>query len=282
MDIQNQTPFEFLPLPGYDKDGGEVFTLVLKGTFVLAARQALVPAPVQRPLALTDEHYGEPGASPVRCESELALFKPSCDLVLVGSAWAPDGKPTRKIPVAFGVGGTVKLREAVADEPSKRIPLRSLEEGGGKGSSSAEGKAPDGFGFYPRSRQPRLGYAGTYDDAWKAERAPFLPADFDYRYFQSAYPDLVLPAYPAGGEPLRIRNAAPDGWIEARVPAIAIEASVRFEAREDVGRMALDTIVCEPDDRRMTLLWRRMVPCHGEQQAVLSFLVRAVSGLPGS
>lgn len=39
-----------------------------------------------------------------------------------------------------------------------------------------------------RSWQPRLRYAGTYDQHWMDERLPFLPEDFDLRYFQSAPP----------------------------------------------------------------------------------------------
>ena len=40
-----------------------------------------------------------------------------------------------------------------------------------------------------RHWQARVGFAGRYDDAWLAERFPFLPTDFDERYFQSAPAD---------------------------------------------------------------------------------------------
>ena len=52
---------------------------------------------------------------------------------------------------------------------------------------------------------PRRAWAGTYDDAWRISRAPYLPADFDARFFQ-----LYSPA--TGGlfvaEPVTHANAA--------------------------------------------------------------------------
>jgi hypothetical protein len=46
--------------------------------------------------------------------------------------------------------------------------------------------SPAGFGPIACHWQPRVGFAGTYGDAWVANRLPLLPDDFDDRFFQSA------------------------------------------------------------------------------------------------
>ena len=34
---------------------------------------------------------------------------------------------------------------------------------------------PQGFGFIAPHWEPRVGFAGTYDEAWQKNRAPHLP-----------------------------------------------------------------------------------------------------------
>jgi hypothetical protein len=50
-----------------------------------------------------------------------------------------------------------------------------------------------------RNWLPRRKYAGTYDAHWQKEIFPFLPKDFDERYFQCAPLDQQID-YPQGGE----------------------------------------------------------------------------------
>ena len=50
--------------------------------------------------------------------------------------------------------------------------------------------APGGFGPIGPDWEPRQRHAGTYDERWKRERAPVLPADFDPRHNCVAPPGL--------------------------------------------------------------------------------------------
>ena len=50
----------------------------------------------------------------------------------------------------------------------------------------ADRPRPMGVGPIARHWQPRVSRAGTYDDAWKRQRAPLWPHDFDERFFCSA------------------------------------------------------------------------------------------------
>lgn len=68
-----------------------------------------------------------------------------------------------------------------------------------------------------RHWQARVGFAGRYDDAWLAERFPFLPADFDERYFQSAPADQWTD-HLRGGEEVLLLNLTGEERAAFRVP----------------------------------------------------------------
>lgn len=120
--------------------------------------------------------------------------------------------------------------------------------------------APQGFGFIGHCWQQRARYAGTFDQTWLQERFPFLPDDFDDRYFQSAPPDQTIP-YPAGGESVRLINFTADGIMEFRVPKQRVPVVVPFPDGEESRDAILDTIVIEPDARRVILIRRTSFPC---------------------
>ena len=54
------------------------------------------------------------------------------------------------------------------------------------------GYRPMGFGRPRADWTPRLTYAGTYDQTWIDDVFPFLPADFDVRYYQAAPEDQQI------------------------------------------------------------------------------------------
>src|SRR5262245_2191369 len=109
MEIINNTGFPVLPLFGRLTRDRETFGLVVKGTFDLLEDGTVRRAASQQELADTDDFGdGDPvGASP-RYESDLATWKPRADLLLVGSAKAPDAKPVRSLRVTFAVGSFQK------------------------------------------------------------------------------------------------------------------------------------------------------------------------------
>src|SRR5918998_4136535 len=113
LQLRNRTPFAATILPIADVDGVDSVYAVIKGTFTLAERPAL--ADEQMPVALTNEHYAEPEKSSVRVPSDLCLAKAGTDVVLVGSAWAPGGRPAWETQVSLTVGALSKTVRVVAD-----------------------------------------------------------------------------------------------------------------------------------------------------------------------
>ena len=120
---------------------------------------------------------------------------------------------------------------------------------------------PAGFGFIAPGWEPRRSRAGTYDEAWLGSRAPYLPVDFDPRFFHTAPPDLVCPAHLSGGEPVEVTNASASGLLRFRLPRCEIAASVRIARKVERPRLHLETVLLEPDDHRLSLLFRGAVGC---------------------
>jgi hypothetical protein len=123
--------------------------------------------------------------------------------------------------------------------------------------------APDSTAYLPMSLgplgrhwEPRAPLAGTYDEAWLKDHFPFLPPDFDERYYQAAPPDQQIP-HPQGGEEIVLVNLTPGGRVAFTLPVFdaPIHFFLKAGGRED-GRLVLDTIVLEPDEGRFTLTWR--------------------------
>lgn len=84
------------------------------------------------------------------------------------------------------------FRPAHSKRPSSTL-LPNIEAPGEPVNAPAARGSPVGFGPIGPSWRPRMGYAGTYDDRWRVEVMPDLPADFDPRFHQCAPPDQILP-----------------------------------------------------------------------------------------
>ncbi len=131
---------------------------------------------------------------------------------------------------------------------------------------------PIGFGFIGRGWQPRIKYAGTYDDKWLEERFPFLPDDFDDQYFLSAPVDQQV-HFLKGGETVRCINMTPEGKFQLTVPTMQIPIMFRFRDREERVEPNLDTLIIEPDERRCLVIWRATVPVGRKLTALREVLV---------
>jgi hypothetical protein len=118
---------------------------------------------------------------------------------------------------------------------------------------------PDGFSPLSRHWEPRLHFAGTYDEAWEQQRAPVLPTDFDPRYFNFAPEGLVSTAPFQGGEAVRIWGMAPNGVIELTLPILRPEVSYRFESSRQQVPTQLDTVLILPDAGQLQLVWRAVL-----------------------
>jgi hypothetical protein len=106
---------------GLRPDGRELLVVVVKGTFTIPTGNG-PPELAQHQVALVmaDEFTGAPGYSAPKYESDFAPFKPRCDVLLNGSAYAPGGRPVTRVDVALRVGAMIKSFSVVGHRVWKR------------------------------------------------------------------------------------------------------------------------------------------------------------------
>lgn len=115
---------------------------------------------------------------------------------------------------------------------------------------------PMSFGPKGRGWPGRIEYGGTYDDNWTKNIFPFLPPDFDERYFQMAPPDQQIDN-PRGGEEVVLVNLTPKGRESFRLPPAALPITL-FKGAQKAHETELypDTVLFDPENRRFSLVWR--------------------------
>ena len=151
--------------PGRNERGEHVFCVLVKRSYRIAHRQAAVRAEVDQPFRMIDEYFdhGEPEWATVAHESELAPYKPSVDVVVVGKAYATAGAPTQQMQVSVALAGREKTLLVTGDRqcehreglvpgfsdprPFAEMDLRYDRAYGGQDQKSL----PDIPFFYPRN-----------------------------------------------------------------------------------------------------------------------------------
>jgi len=329
---------------GQSSQGDWFLGVIVKATFRLENR--LAPARLaadQLPIFAQDEPYdAEKVDGALKFESDLVPFKPRTDVLLVGKAHTPFGRPRSSVDVTLQVGPVRKQIRVFGErrwsfkdlrDPTPLVagPIEFLEMplswerayGGideqaglrtdvpsfrpwcsrnfmGTGFSGARSiesiderplpnledprdliqfwdsrPRPTGCGYYPRNSEPRVRYGGTYDKKWQAERAPALPEDFCFDYYNAADPELQVQGYLQGNERGMLENVTPGGGrLDFMLPCIRPRFTVTrgtdpkkqhvFEAPA-----ALDTLLVLPDDQVFCVSWRALVvPCFPEDNDV--------------
>jgi hypothetical protein len=320
--VQSAIPFKVGTFLLPDPSGADTLVVCIKATFTID-KGRLRTAAEQAPLVLADEYYGDPNRTSVKFASDATLPKPASDVVIVGSAVAPGGKPAPEFACSASVGSLRKVARVFGDRvwkkgvmglvpsapiPATKIPLiferafggshtlgngrliaeprnpvgcglkaqRSRDELAGLPAPNlllptaaldepAEHGVPVAFGFIAPTWEPRRSRGGTYDDKWKEERAPFLPKDFDPRFLQTASEGMVYPGKLQGGELVELINMAlpPHGVLRFHLPTCKFQVQVRMGREVATPQLQLDTMLVEPNEQRLCLVWRGTVGCHG-------------------
>lgn len=297
-----------------DREAHDSCVVVVKGTFDTDAIGQMALAVEQYPLVYADEHYGSPEASSVRYESDFAAEKTRTDVLVVGDAVAPGGKPVEELQVRLEVEGRSKDILVIGhrrwklgalgltpsrSEPFTTMPLTFDRAFGGRDDTRGEHDVaverrnlvgvgfsprrpiesmiglplpnlehprdrirgprdrpePIGLGCTGRNWTPRIDFAGTYDDHWLEHICPFLPPDFDTRYFQCAPLDQQFPMF-RGGELLRCVHMAKSPVVTYRLPSLQVPVRFRFVEQEVEQQARLDTVMLLPGEQRAVLTWR--------------------------
>jgi hypothetical protein len=328
LQLQNETPFKATIAVLPDRAGIDTLYVIVKGTVSLFPSLSL--AKEQVPPTMADEYYGEPAVTSLRAMSEMHIGKAGTDVLLIGSACAPEKRPVKQIEVSLSVAERRKSILVTGDRvwrdgrPSaprvfETMPLVWERAFGGwhrKGDKvEAEERNPVGCGFAagrssgemegqpvpnledpaaPMSKLgdkstpaclapiapswlPRRSFAGTYDEAWQRRRAPYLPDDFDPRFFQSAAPEFVFDRFLLGGEPVQVTGVSPEGPIRFNVPNGKLHVAVTMSGAEHEPPPHLETLTIEPDQNRACFTWRAALACDRQALKVERIVVSRTS-----
>ncbi len=158
-------------------------------------------------------------------------------------------------PVGRGFAGQRKAEEMNGE------PLPNLEDPNNLITDINQQPTPACFAFSAPHWQPRSGYAGTYDEAWQTQRAPYLPEDFDKRFFNMAHRDLVYPGFLSGGERVEISNMHPRGTLKFALPHVRLNTVVSIAGHSVQPQFNLETLIIEPNILKLSIVWRAAVLC---------------------
>lgn len=156
-------------------------------------------------------------------------------------------------------------------------PMPNTEELGKPIDSSSGDFRPMALGPIGRSWPQRARFAGTYDEAWLADCFPFLPQDFDRRYFQAAPDDQQIP-YLRGGEDVLLLNLTPQERAGFRIPEM--EVPVTFFLKKgghETVQAVIDTLLIDTDARQVQLTWRVSRPLRRNLFEIAQVLVGTMS-----
>jgi hypothetical protein len=319
---------------GLEPSGRELLVVVIKGTFVLPKPGEQVRLhDEQLPLIMAETFSGAPGFTAPIDEIDFAPRKHACDVLLTGSAHAPEGRQVTRMRVGLRVGPMEKSFDVIGDrvwqagltgisasapQAFTKMPvsydvafggvdrnsddesehdayppnpagrgwhkhlknawvdgksLPNTEEIGKAVNFPSDNRMPMALGPLGRGWSQRARYAGTYDQQWLDDSFPFLPKDFDERYYQAAPEDQQV-ALPKSSMEVVLSGFTPDGVRQFMLPHF--EAPVHVFAkrgeREDLFA-TLDTIVFQPDLDRFTMTWRVARPLRKGMHEIAQVLV---------
>lgn len=141
------------------------------------------------------------------------------------------------------------------------IALPNLEDPRYPIQSSKDISPVVGFGFIAPNWQPRVGFAGTYDESWQENRAPFLPRDFSRKFLNAAHPDLVFDHFFMGGEAISISNMNEMGELRFQLPSVNLKSIAKVGNNIVAMNMNLETVTIQPNDLMVSLSWRGELVC---------------------
>lgn len=197
--VHNLTPFAADRSWIRDRDGAEVWLVAVRCTFDIHANGTTTPATEQGPVMLAPKYFGDAATTSLQYDTDFVLTKPTTDVVLHGSAYAPRGKAVTSVDVTMQVGHMRKALRVVGErryrksfvglttedpKPFLKLPI-SYERtfGGGEQPSAAQQKAhfeqrnPIGVGYVPvvGLPVPSVEYPGAMNGKRPAGFGPIPP-----------------------------------------------------------------------------------------------------------
>jgi hypothetical protein len=121
--IDNQTPYAAERTWLRDTTGAHVWMVAVRATFSIAGNGQLSLADEQTAPKMIAEYSGEPGRSSLLYEADLGHIKPSTDVTLLGSAYAPGRRAASSVVAGLRLPGVSKAIEVFGERFYTAGPL---------------------------------------------------------------------------------------------------------------------------------------------------------------
>ena len=306
--VLGDTGLQVWTTPWRIKPPEHTLTVIVKGTFDLGGDGELSLSEAQAPPSgdVAFEEAG-PGAS-LRYASDFAIFKPAADILAVGHAYPVDPRsgvavvdlrvgtfrrsiavfgdrqwgsgerpaPFEKMPLRWerALGGSLSALNPLGRGYKTGVLLPNLERPEALVRSKGDAPAPACFAPVPPMWTARRTKLGTYDASWLKTRWPYLPADFDWSYFNAAPPEQQVP-YLRGDERFSISGMRPGGAaMSGRLPDLRPRAFAQRSAEAGGEffevRLHLDTLWLDADHAKIVLVWRGLFAVSDEDAPELA------------
>jgi hypothetical protein len=106
--VENRTPYKAERLWSRDKTGTHEWIVAVKATYGIGAEGRVELADEQIDPLLLPEYRGEEGQSSLAYEADLVAGKPTTDIVINATAYAPNGRPSADFLISAKVDGLAK------------------------------------------------------------------------------------------------------------------------------------------------------------------------------
>lgn len=107
--IKNLTPYKAESTWGRDKEGVHEWIVAVKCTYDIKPDGKVKLADEQLDPLLIPEYNGEDGVSSLKYDADLVAPKPTTDIILNGTAHAPNSRPSQNFLVSMCVGSVKKV-----------------------------------------------------------------------------------------------------------------------------------------------------------------------------
>jgi hypothetical protein len=135
---------------------------------------------------------------------------------------------------------------------------------------------PQGYGAITKVWQQRLKFAGTLDDKWIADTAPYLPSDFDFQYWNAAPHDQQVD-FLYGDEWIQTVNlcshlspgcqyhSGVGNVLTFQLPALSFSLDLAIERLNNpVATLMPDTVYVDLLDSKLIVVYRLCMPVSDE------------------
>lgn len=257
-------------VPGDPADPADDTTTVEEvGTFIARSRLSFAGAVLVPGDVATEDmpHAGAPPSGPFRYESDIAVWKPAPDVVVVDAITAIASVVNHPAIAPLPPPPYTAQKAADIDAVLVAAPFGTVEidRGAGYGPASALN-----FGWLSRGVPPRLALAGdaATNDPWQLKKFSAdrfkLPSGYENR-FLNGRPLVAEPGF-APGQRLRFTDTTPAGPDVVTVltipdaPVLAVtQGGAPLDPPLTLAPLA-DTVVMDRGARQFLILWRATFP----------------------